>query len=121
MAACRQPNGQSYSPDVEAIRAELVSGHMVVLTIQPTVMHQYGEKEDPWEKLADWNAGAHGIVVTGIDANGNLVVSSWGQQYYIEANEFGKYGQPNGYIGKDKDGNPISKTVTGYASYEVFK
>ncbi|MDD6328251.1 MAG: hypothetical protein PUA62_07370 [Lachnospiraceae bacterium] len=47
--------------------------------------------------------GGHGMVITGVTANGRYIVSSWGEKYYIDPNEQAGF--------TDDDGNVIETTM----------
>lgn len=115
-------NGKQYAINLDKIRAELAQGHKVVLGANPCVIYQQtanGEKANMTWKNA--RPSAHAMMVTGVRDNGDLVVSSWGGEWYIKASELGMYGQTHTYLEDPNDSNSQTKSFTGSISYEVYK
>ena len=50
----------------------------------------YGVNGVPNHVLGDQHAFGHSVFITGVDANGNILISSWGQNYYLKYEDLGK-------------------------------
>ncbi|MDR1687865.1 MAG: C39 family peptidase [Clostridiales bacterium] len=65
--------------------AEALKNGQVILRQRPVILHRAnGSKQI--------SNGGHAIVVTGIDTNGNLIVSSWGELYTINPADYSTEG-----------------------------
>ncbi|MDR1687864.1 MAG: C39 family peptidase [Clostridiales bacterium] len=72
--------------DVKGVEEALKTGQ-VIIEQRPVILYNM----DGGKEFAD---AGHSIIVTGIDDNGNLIVSSWGKRYIIKPEDY----EPDGLI-----------------------
>jgi len=65
---------------IDRIGEKIETGQIIIYQ-NPTILHR-PSGGDPVK------VGAHAVVVTGIAENGDLIVSSWGRQYYIRLSDY---------------------------------
>jgi hypothetical protein len=78
--------------------AEVSKGGHIIVSVSPVNMY----KHIGGELIGDerWRTSAHAMIVTGVTEEGYLIVSSWGERYYINPND------------------PAFKTILGFISYQ---
>lgn len=71
---------------MDALKDDLRKGKHIILSMNS---HTKLRNEDG--NVCQESDGGHAVTVIGIDAQGRIIVSSWGQQLYVQPSDFGPF------------------------------